>query len=365
MKKVAVFGSTGFIGRMCLEVIERWKDKFKVVGLSCRKNVGLLKEQVKKFHPEAVYIAEGGEIDGVKCFSSWEELLNDLDFDLFVSAASGSSGFLPTLKALEMGKKVALANKETVVMGGKLIKKHLEKIIPVDSEHSSIFRLVRALGKNSIKNIYLTASGGPFIDRDNLDEVTPEEAIKHPNWNMGKKISVDSATLMNKGLEVIEAHFLFSIPKEKIKVVVHRQSFVHALVEAEDGTLFSHMYPPDMRIPISYALFYPDTPPPLREHNLYGQTLSFEEVDRKKFPSLDLCYRSLETEGAPIVLNAANEEAVYAFLRGDLPFRDIVKVVEEVLNTLTFPSPSSIDEILEIDRMAREKAGGVIKKWKR
>ncbi len=365
MKRVVVFGSTGFIGRMCLEVIGKWRDNFKVVGLSCRRNVELLKEQVERFRPEAVYIAEGIGLDGTKCFSSWEEFLNSLEFDLFVSAASGSSGFLPTLKALEMGKRVALANKETVVMGGRLIEKHLEKIIPVDSEHSSIFRLMRSFGGANVKNIYLTASGGPFIDREELDKITPEEAVKHPNWSMGRKISVDSATLMNKGLEVIEAHFLFSIPKERIKVVVHRQSFVHALLEVEDGTLFSHMYPPDMRIPISYALFYPDPPPPLREHGLCGQILSFEEVDREKFPSIDLCYKALEVEGAPIALNAANEEAVYAFLRGELPFNGIVKVVEEVLNALSFPAPSSVDEILGIDRMARAKAREVIERWRR
>ncbi len=371
MKRIVVFGSTGFIGRKVLEVVDRFGDRFKVVGLGCRSNVDLMRRQVEKFKPEAVYIKVGDlKTEGIRCFSgdNWKEFIDALDFDLFISASSGSSGFLPTYYVLGKNKKVALANKETLVMGGLLIRPFIGNIIPVDSEHSSLFRLLQFMDREYVKSIILTASGGPFLDtpQEKLKNVTPDEAVRHPNWPMGKKISVDSATLMNKGLEVIEAHFLFDFPPDAIKVVIHRQSYIHAMVETLDGTLFAHSYPPDMKIPIAYALFYPDMPPTLlHSSELIPGYISFDVVDEEKFPSLSLCYWALKEGGImPVVLNAANEEAVYGFLEGKLGFNDIVPVVEKVLNMVENHKIECVEDVLEADRKSRDLAREIIKKWR-
>ncbi len=376
MKRVLVFGSTGSIGRSVLEVIRANRERFRVFALCCDKNVELLRKQALEFSPKAVYVASGldPKIQGVKFYQGdgWRRLLEEVEFDLFISASSGSSGFLPTMTALSMGKTVLLANKETVVMGGKFLGPYLERIVPLDSEHSSIFRLLRFISRDAVKNVFLTASGGPFLNLplEDMDKVSPDEAVKHPNWPMGKKISVDSATMMNKGLEVMEAHYLFGFSVDSIKVVIHRESMVHAMVEVVDGTVFSHMYPPDMRVPIQYGLFYPDSPPgpALDEARMSLEksfSLSFSEVDRKRFPSLSLCYEALrEGESSPIVLNAANDVAVSLFLSGCISFGDIYRLVREVLERFPKESVESIDDALDIDRRVRELSRRVFKAWK-
>ncbi len=374
MKKIVVFGSTGSVGRRVLEVVRESPDMFRVVGLACKSSAGLLASQAAEFGVEAVYI-ESGDLSGsrdIRVFrgNNWKEFLESLDFDVFVSASSGTSGFLPTFWVLSRGKKVLLANKETVVMGGKFITPYLDRIVPLDSEHSSIFRMLRYVPRRYVKSIYLTASGGPFLEfsREEMGKVTPDQAVRHPNWPMGKKISVDSATMMNKGLEVIEAHFLFGFPPERIKIIIHKESVVHAFLEIADGTLISHMYPPDMKFPIKFGLFYPEVPPsppegaPRFSHRL---SLSFDEVDEARFPAISLCYKVLSMEStAPIVLNAANEVAVSLFLSGKIGFNDIPELVKRVLDSFPHREVDSLDDVLSVDEEARSLSRRVVASWK-
>ena len=370
MKKVLILGSTGSIGENALDVIARFPERFKVVGLVAGKNWKRLREQAERFKPDAVCLveppesfqAEGKFFTGTK---GVRELIETVDFDICISAISGSAGILPTYWAAKKGGRLALANKESLVCAGEFITQVANEIIPVDSEHSAIFQCLKGERKDKIEELILTASGGPFRNRKDLQNVTPEEALKHPNWNMGVKVTIDSATLMNKGLEVIEACWLFNLPLEKVKVVIHPQSIVHSLVRFSDGSILSQLSVPDMRIPIAYALSYPDRLP-LKEKelqlNLAGLTLSFEEPDTERFPCLRLAYEAFKMGYPyPIVLNAADEVAVESFLKREIPFTAIPKVIERTLELASFERPSSVNEVVEIDRKAKELARKVLK----
>ncbi|WP_456456975.1 1-deoxy-D-xylulose-5-phosphate reductoisomerase [Thermovibrio sp.] len=374
MKKVLILGSTGSIGKNALKVINLFKEEFKVVGLVAGKNKRELLKQAEVFKPEAVALFEG-ELPKNLPFKAYtglkgiENLIKELEFDVCLAAISGSSGILPTYWASKKAERLALANKEALVCAGKFIKKTAREILPVDSEHSAIFQALKSGKKEEVKRIILTASGGPFWNREDLENVKPQDALKHPNWKMGKKITVDSATLMNKGLEVIEAYWLFEVPPKKIEVVIHPQSIVHSLVEFQDGSLISQMGVADMKIPIAYALSYPKRLPLTQKEeglslNLFGLKLEFYRPDFKKFPCLNLAYRALkENSYYPIVLNAADEVAVELFLKGQVKFTDIPKIIEETLNLSDFKEPKEIEEVIEIDRLAREKAREISKRW--
>jgi 1-deoxy-D-xylulose-5-phosphate reductoisomerase len=366
MKKVLILGSTGSIGENALNVIERFPEKFKVVALIAGKNAEKLERQALNFEPEAVCLVESDRdflFDGkfYKGLTGLKELIEDVDFDICISAITGASGILPTYWASLKGKRIALANKESLVCAGKFIVETAKEIIPVDSEHSAIFQCLVGERKENVKELILTASGGPFRERENLEDVKPEEALKHPNWDMGQKVTIDSATLMNKGLEVIEAYWLFGIPLEKIKVVIHPQSIVHSLVKFVDNSCLAQLGVPDMRIPIAYALSYPERLPledPSLDLKLASTgELTFYEPDLERFPSLKLAFESLKAGYPyPIVLNAADEIAVELFLKKKIKFTDIPRLIERTLETSFFPPPKSIEEVIQIDKEAKKLA---------
>ncbi|NPB09285.1 MAG: 1-deoxy-D-xylulose-5-phosphate reductoisomerase [Thermodesulfobacteria bacterium] len=379
-RKIAILGSTGSIGRNTLDVISRFPERFEVVALAAGENVSLLLEQAKRFRPRLVSCKNEALAERIRAeLPPGTELLTGKEgavavathpeADLVVSAMVGAVGLLPTYEAVRAGKTLALANKETLVMAGRLVMNEARsrgvKILPVDSEHSAIFQCLSAGRISEVARLILTASGGPFRTRpaEEFRHVTPEEALKHPNWQMGAKITIDSATLMNKGLEVIEAHFLFDVPAEKIEVKVHPQSIVHSLVEFVDGSVIAQLGPPDMRIPIAYALSYPERLP-LRLPRLdlvAVSPLTFEEPDLEKFPCLRLAYEALAKGGtAPAVLNAANEVAVEAFLAGRLRFDQIPVLVERVLASVPVSPGDSLEEVIEADILARIHAEKII-----
>jgi len=372
MKKVLILGSTGSIGKNSLEVIKQFPEEFKVVGLVAGQNEKELLNQAYEFSPEAIALYKNFS-QKPKSLKSYEgltgikTLIEDLDFDIAISAITGAAGILPTYWCACKGVRIALANKESLVCAGNFIKEKAKEIIPVDSEHSAIFQCLQGEKKENVKEIILTASGGPFRKRKNLETVTPKEALKHPNWDMGKKVTIDSATLMNKGLEVIEAFWLFELPPEKIKTVIHPQSIVHSLVKFIDNSIIAQMGTADMKIPIAYALSYPDRLPlsfPELNLNLYGLNLEFEEPDTEKFPCLKLAYNSLKAGYPyPIVLNAADEVAVELFLKQKIKFTQIPTLIEETLNNFSAPPPSSIEEVTEIDNKARELARKLAEKY--
>jgi 1-deoxy-D-xylulose-5-phosphate reductoisomerase len=382
VKNVVVLGSTGSIGRNALNVLSNFADKFNVFGLSSNTNIGLLKEQIERFKPKKVVIADEesfqGFIDSLRSLQEREnktevffgmdglkKLCSDPEVDLVINALVGAVGLLPSFAAIESGKDLAIANKETLVMAGDLLTRNAKeknvKILPIDSEHSAILQCLSSGKKNEVKRLILTASGGPFLKRKKKDwkNIKVKEALSHPTWEMGKKITVDSATLMNKGLEVIEAHWLFDMPADKIKVLIHPQSIVHSMVEFVDGSLIGQMSIPDMRIPIQYALFYPER---LATNNqslnlTQIKTLSFFEPDQKKFPGLEICYQALEMGGtAPAVLSASNEIAVKAFLEEKISFADICEIVKKTLKKHEVVENPNLDDILNADRWAREEA---------
>lgn len=348
MKKLAILGSTGSIGTQTLEVVRNNKDKYQVVALACGHKVDLLKEQIDEFKPSFVSVAEEKDAadlkrvyPNIKVESGSLGLINaasETDCDMVVNALMGMIGFKPTIYAIEAGKDIALANKETLVSGGDVVmnlaKEHGVKILPIDSEHSAIFQCIQAAGPNKIKKILLTASGGPFRGKkiDELKDVTVEQALKHPNWSMGNKITIDSATLMNKGLEVIEAATLFGVISNDIQVVVHPESAIHSAVEFEDGSIIAQMGIADMKIPIAYALSYPDRLPDIcKPLDLFElQTMHFEKPDMKTFECLGLAYKALEHGlSYRVVLNAANEIAVQAFLNKEISFLQIPEVINK------------------------------------
>jgi 1-deoxy-D-xylulose-5-phosphate reductoisomerase len=358
VKRVLVLGSTGSIGVQALEVIDA-ADDMEVCGLSCGANHEAMAAQAA-----ARGIAHTACLDGGGTLAHHADLADLIERsrpDLVLNAIVGAAGLRPTLAALERGLPVALANKESLVAGGELVAAARARtgapLVPIDSEHSALFQLLEGVDRARVRAAVLTASGGPFRERADLSEVRPEDALAHPVWEMGAKITVDSATLMNKGLELIEAHHLFGLAYDQLEVVVHPQSTIHALLRLEDGSLLAHAGPPDMRVPIAHALRHPAPPPPRAPFDLVGLELTFEAPDTARFPCLALARRAGEEGGtAPAALNAANEVAVGAFLGGRLAFTGIPEVVEAVLDELPVSPANELETVLEVDARAREIA---------
>jgi 1-deoxy-D-xylulose-5-phosphate reductoisomerase len=361
-KKVIILGATGSIGKSSIDVIDAHADRFEIVGLSAHGNLAQLRLLGEKYRVTALCLS-GGE-NGDFAFagpSGLLELVRSVDADIVLNAIAGRAGLESSFAALESGKDLALANKETMVCAGALIKetaiKNGKLILPVDSEHSAVFHLMNSIGADRIDEIVLTASGGPFRDlpRESFSSITLEDALKHPNWSMGAKITIDSATMANKGLEVIEARELFGLPLDRIKVLIHRESRVHSLVRATDGSLYAQISLPDMRLPIQNALSFPDTIAcPFGRLELSGERLTFEAPDLTRFPLLEYAYRAARSGGAyPLAFNAANEVAVQAFQERRLGFIGIGQAVSSCLESDWTASPDSLGEVSEIDRKAR------------
>jgi 1-deoxy-D-xylulose-5-phosphate reductoisomerase len=372
-KNIAILGSTGSIGRSTLEVIKNLPDRFRVTVLTARGNIELLQEQIAQFRPHRVVVQDdsnatglrrrlGNGIDVLSGEEGLETVVGGDDVDVVLSSLVGFAGLRPTLSAIEAGKDVALANKETLVVGGEIIMRRVRekgvRLIPVDSEHSAILQCLQGEDRSSVARLLLTASGGPFLhlERGRFGSVTKAEALNHPTWRMGNKITIDSATLMNKGLEVIEAFWLFGIPGERIEVVIHPQSIIHSMVEFVDGSIKAQMGVPDMKVPIQYALTFPERPPsPYRRIDFATlREMTFFPPDLDKFRCLALAYRALATGGtAPAVLNAANEVAVEMFLDERLPFSAIPSLIEDALNNHTPKHGITLDDLIHADGETR------------
>ena len=384
MKNISILGSTGSIGVNVLDVIWNNPDRFRVVALAAHKNVGLLAEQIEKFKPKVVSVidekhaaklkniiksARGTEI--VHGARGYRDVACIEEADMVVSAMVGSAGLIPTMEAIEAGKDIALANKEVMVMAGSLVveraRKKGVKILPIDSEHSAIFQCIAGHRGSDIRRIILTASGGPFfhLSKEELADVKPADALKHPSWQMGQKVTVDSASMMNKGLEVIEARWFFSVDIDRIEVHIHPQSVIHSMVEYCDGSVIAQLSVPDMRIPIAYALSFPERlarPGPFLDLLKVG-VFEFFRPDMEKFPNLRLAYEAGKAGGTmPAVLNAANEAAVEAFLENSLRFTDIGDVVKEVLSCHLGKEHPGLGEIMEADLWARDIAKKIIER---
>ncbi len=382
MKHIVILGSTGSIGVSTLDVIAQFPEEFQVVGLTAGSNDETLAEQIHRFKPSIVALScpEAAKrlrsrlgqcnleiVEGEKGLCTVAGLPES---DLVISAIVGGAGLKPTMAALQAGRQVALANKEPMVMAGRLMQqeaaKHGRKIFPIDSEHSAVFQSMEGHRSIDVQRIILTASGGPFRDwpEADLHHVTPEQALQHPNWKMGAKITIDSSTLMNKGLEVIEARWLFNFPPTQIDVVIHRESIIHSLVEYCDGSVIAQLGLPDMRTPIAYALKYPERLPlnlPKLDLGEIGQ-LSFSPPDTSKFPCLQLAYDALNgQDGLPAALNAANEVAVEAFLHEQIRFLEISQVIQHTMEKCHQVRLSTIDDVLEVDREARSTAHAFVK----
>jgi len=383
MTRLSILGSTGSIGRNVLNIVEMFPQHFSVAALAAKKNVRLLVRQIKQFHPEVAVVFDEERAHALK-----ELLPTDIDIhilygedgyrsaaihdsaDMTVTAMVGAAGLMPTLAAIEAGKRIALANKETLVMAGDVVmQKSTEKgvqILPIDSEHSAIFQCLQGERKNDVDRIFLTASGGPFLNRPihEFSSITREEALNHPNWEMGDKITIDSATLMNKGLEVLEAKCLFGLSRKMIEVVIHPQSVIHSMVAYHDGSVMAQLGIPDMKVAIAYALSYPQRLPlrqplPVFDRN---QALTFQQPDLDKFPCLGLAFNACEVGGTlPAVLNAANEVAVHAFLDQQIRFIQIPVVVASTMEKHTVIYRPVLEDILAADRWARQFAEEMIK----
>jgi len=375
-KKISIIGSTGSIGTQSLEVIERLQDKFEIIALAGGSNVELLNKQIKKFRPKYVCLGKENSAlntQGAKALygdEGLQEICSNKENDIILVAVSGKIGLKPTLSAIANGIDIALANKETLVMAGDIVMKKAKeagvKILPVDSEHSAIFQCIHG-ELEKVDNLIITASGGPFLHKsiEEIKHATVEQALAHPRWNMGKKITVDSATLMNKGLEIIEAHHLFGMDYDHIKVVVHPQSYVHSAVEWKDGSIMAQIGVPSMHIPIQYAICYPE-----RSEGIKSRSFSFADAvkfdflkpDFEKFPCMALAYEAGRTGGsATTCMNAANEEAVYAFLNGKITLYDIYTTVEKIYRQHKVVQNPDIDEIFAIDKEIREKTKELFK----
>ena len=374
MNRIAVLGSTGSVGTQALSVIDRHPDKFRVVALTAHSNADLLIEQAHRYRPAFVGLTAAKDEKAIKgrlpastalcvgdgCLSEAAALEQA---DTVLIATVGFSGLPPLMRSIRTNKRIALANKESIVCGGSIVmsalKAHGQRIYPIDSEHSAIFQCLEALpDKNALSRIILTASGGPFRNTpaEELSRITPEQAVRHPRWNMGKKISVDSATLMNKGFEVIEAHWLFGAPVDAIDVVVHPESIVHSLIELKDGSVLAQLGVPDMRVAIQYALSHPDRlPSGVEKLDLIGlNSLHFEAPQKEKFPCLGLAYAALQAGGVmPAVLNAANEVAVDLFLQGRIGFTDIPRTIEYAMSRAQNVSAPSLEDICQTDADTR------------
>lgn len=383
-KRLSILGSTGSIGVSTLQVIENFPERFEVLGLSAGKNRALLEEQIKRFRPKVVSLSDDDaandirkRISGVEVLSGIEGLIRVStipEIDMVVSALVGAIGLVPTISAIRAGKDIALANKEVLVMAGSIVMKEAGdrgvEIFPIDSEHSAILQCLQGHRFEDVRRLILTASGGPFINLPlpMLKKVTPQDALKHPNWKMGPKITIDSATLMNKGLEVIEAHHLFGIEIDRIDILLHPQSLIHSAVEFKDGSIIAQMALPDMKGPISYALSYPER----LEINLSSLdlaevgSLTFMEPDYERFPCLPLAYDAIREGGTmPTVLSASNEVAVKAFLDNKIEFMDIPVIIKETMeahkimgadNVGAYHDKPNLDDILNADRWARDEA---------
>lgn len=372
MKKLIILGSTGSIGVQALEVAER--NGYKVTALAAGKNTDLLEKQARKFKPDIVAVSDEKAAQdlkthladtAVKVLSGGEGVCAAAQYegDIVLNAIVGIAGLKPTLAAIDAGKTIALANKETLVAGGEIVNRRLKetgvKLLPVDSEHSAIFQSLQGAPKGSLKKILLTASGGPFYGKTKkeLENVMVKDALNHPNWSMGAKITVDSATLMNKGLEVIEAVRLFDVAPDDIEVLVHRQSIVHSGIELSDGAVIAQLGTPDMRLPIQYALTYPERADFAFEHLSLTDigTLTFERPDTDTFRCLPLCIEAVKRGGlAPAAVNGANEEAVALFLDGKIKFLQIAEMAEKALNSVNNKKEYTIEDVFEADRAARE-----------
>ncbi len=380
-KKIAILGSTGSIGTQALEVIDKLSDKFEIIAFSAGNNIQLLKEQMKKYSPK--YVSVKNETDTIELKKEFTNIkilygneglieLATLDeVDTLLVAVSGKIGLKPTIEAIKKKKNIALANKETLVMAGdivmKLARENNVRILPVDSEHSAIFQCING-GKN-VKKLIITASGGPFrtSTQNELEHANLDKTLAHPRWNMGKKITVDSATLMNKGLEVIEAHHLFNFDYEDIKVVIHPQSYVHSAVEFIDGSIIAQIGIPSMHIPIQYALTFPDRVEGIETESfdfIKAGKLEFYEPDYEKFPSLSLAFKAGKQGGTyPVCMNAANEEAVFAFLEKKIKYLDIYKITKSIFDNYTSINNANLEQILEEDEKIRKLTKELINKY--
>ena len=380
MKKISILGSTGSIGTNALELIRNNREQYQVVGISGNKNIELLKKQIEEFKPTFIYV--GTEQDALNLKKEYSflkevyfgenglaELSKNSDYDIILTAVSGAIGIDATVEAIKREKRIALANKETMVSAGTYINKLLKEypkaeIVPVDSEHSALFQSLQGFKKEDVKKLIITASGGTFRGKNltYLENVTVEQALKHPNWSMGKKITIDSSTLVNKGLEVIEAHELFNIDYDNIEVIVHPQSIIHSMVEYVDGSIIAQMGVANMKTPILYAFTYPE-----KEFNssinfldlIKTSNLTFEEADRKTFKGIDLAYRAGKIGGTmPTVFNASNEVAVELFMKKKIKFLDIYRIIEEVMNShqiLSLNTDNALNIIKEVDKETRKK----------
>ncbi|MDD4203309.1 MAG: 1-deoxy-D-xylulose-5-phosphate reductoisomerase [Candidatus Omnitrophica bacterium] len=379
MRKVVVLGSTGSVGKNALNIIQRYPDKFKVVGLSANTNYKMLIKQAKEFSVKDIAVFDETKVSCALqlCPSSITirqgmkgvlELAVLKEADIVVIAISGTTSILPLIEAIKAKKQIAVASKEAFVSAGRIVKemakKHNVKVLPVDSEHSAIFQCLNGEDHKQIRNIYITGTGGPLrnVERKDFHKLNVKRVTDHPKWNMGKKITVDSATLMNKGLEVIEAKWLFDVPIEKIKVVLQPEAIIHSMVEFQDGTVMANMSEPDMKFPLLYALSYPErlksSLPRLDFTKL--NKLNFKMPDKQKFPALDLCYKVSSCESSCAVLNAANEQAVLAFLDEKIRFLDIIDIVKKVLKKhKPIPKPS-LEQILEMDEWAKGEVDKIV-----
>ncbi len=373
-KRITILGSTGSIGTQALDIVARHPDRFKLVGLTAGKNIDLLFQQIRQFHPERVAVQRREDAENLtrqlngSCKAVWGEeglveVATDPNADLVISAIVGAAGLKPTYQALRAGKNVALANKESLVIAGEVMTQAARQsgaeLLPVDSEHNAIFQCLCSGKREEVRRLILTASGGPFLHRskESLGAVTVEEALKHPNWKMGDKITIDSATLMNKGLELIEAHWLFGFPARQIDVQIHPQSIVHSMVEFRDGSVLAQLGLPDMRCAISYTMAYPERIESGVKSLSLPQSgpLSFLEPDLEKFPCLALARQVAEEgESLPVVLNAANEVAVEKFLKREIRFLDIARLVEQTLHRHHKIKIQTIDDVLQVDQQVRE-----------
>lgn len=387
MKLLSILGSTGSIGRNTLKIVEKFPERFAVKALAAKDNIELLAKQIKRFCPEIAVVFDEKRAHELKNILPVEESDVEIMYgqdgyraaathdnvEMVVTAVVGAAGLLPTLAAIEAGKDIALANKETLVMAGEIvIQKAADKgvkILPIDSEHSAIFQCIEGQRRKDLEKIHLTASGGPFLNKpaNEFFEIKPEDALNHPTWKMGKKVSIDSATLMNKGLEVIEAMHLFGVSQDMIEVVIHPQSMIHSMVSYRDGSVIAQLGIPDMKGAIAYSISYPERLPlnqPIPDFAGMG-ALTFQKPDFEKFPCLDLAFRACDTgKTLPAVLNAANETAVQAFLDKRLSFAKIPKVIEKTMSRHSVAEHTSLDDILEADKWARKEAEGVIKSVK-
>ncbi len=378
-QRLAILGSTGSIGTQALEIVRQHPDTFEVVALSANTNVELLTEQINEFKPEYGLICKDilfkNLKEGVRTDTNLSSGINELvhlvslpNVDTVLNCLVGFAGFIPTLAAIKHGKKIALANKESLVVGGEIIfealKSSASELIPIDSEHSAMLQCLVGEPKESIEKIVITASGGPFreFSIEQMKNVTKAQALNHPNWEMGAKITIDSSTMMNKGLEIIEAHWLFDLPVEKIEPVIHPQSIIHSIVTFTDGSSKAQLGPPDMKVPIIYALTYPERLPLETPRMDWSKSheLTFEPVDYKRFPCVKLAMDSIELGGiAPAVLNAANEVAVQRFLNEEIGYIDIPKIVEKSIDKISSQQSISVELLKEIDKETRAYASGI------